>query len=265
MNWIGIAVGAGAGVVAVLISAGILRALGKTNAKGTNILHVIVFGIALALGREIVEPRIQSKQVESKILELPVYRAIQQFEPDSYKKILAALEQGIATKQPLEQIWSATRPVIGEVTARRLPHASDAVLLKFANHLVSSINVLHSKGGNACFSYINPAPGEALDFTALLGKDAADQELNLIAEVVTSAAGKTNPPVAEDETAPDIASIISSLVKKYTEAELAGLQTPQAPGIDKRKYCLIITDLYSAAISLPEPRNSRVIRYLMQS
>jgi hypothetical protein len=265
MNWIGIAVGAGAGVVAVLISAGIMRLLGKANTKGASILHVVVFAVALALGREVVEPRIQAQQVESKLLEMPIYRAIQQFEPDSYKKILTALEQGIANKQPLEQMWSVTRPVVGEVTIRRLPHASDPVLIKFASHVVSATTLLHSKGGNACFSYISPAPGEALDFTAILGKDVAQQELDLVAEVVTSAAGKTRPPVAEADAAPDIEAVISKLLKKYTESEIAGMQNLQTPGIDKRKYCLIIADLYAEATALPEPRNSRLVRYLMQS
>ncbi len=265
MNWIGIAVGAGAGVVAVLISTGIMKLLGKTNTKGANILHMVVFAAALALGRELVEPRIQAQQVESKLLEMPVYRAMQQYEPDSYKKILTSLEQGIANKQPLEQMWSATRPVVGEVTTRRLPHASDAVLVKFAGHIISATTILHSKGGNACFSYINPAPGEALDFTALLGKDAAQQELDLVAEVVTSAAGKTRPSVAETDAAPDVESVIGRLLRKYTKEELAGLQNLQAPGIDKRKYCEIIADLYREAIALPEPRNSRLVRYLLQS
>lgn len=264
MNWVGIAVGAGAGVVAVLISTGLMKLIGKANTKGANIVHMVVFAAALALGREIVEPRLQAQKVESTLLEMPVYRAMQQYEPDSYRKILTTLEQGITNKQPLEQMWSLTRPVISEVTAKRLPHASDPVLIKFAAHFISETNVLYAKGGNACFSYINPAPGEALDFTALLGKDAAQQELDLIAEVVTSAAGKTRTPVAEAEAAPDVQSVISRLSLKYTDAELAGLQNLQAPGIDKRKYCQILTDMYKEAIALPEPRNSRLIRYLMQ-
>jgi hypothetical protein len=265
MNWIGIAVGAGAGVVAVLISAGVMRMLGKSNTKGATVLHVVIFAAALALGREVVEPRIQAAQVEAKLLEMPAYRAMQQFEPDSYKRILTALETGIANKQPLEQMWSATRPVVSEVTAKRLPHASDAVIIKFAGHVVAATMLLHSKGSNACFSYINPAPGEALDFTALLGKDVARQELDLVAEIITSAAGNTRPPVPAAAAEPDIEILIAKLAQKYSEAELSGLQNLSAPDLDKRKYCQIIADLYAEAIALPEPRNSRLVRYLMQS
>lgn len=265
MNWIGIAVGAGAGVLAVLISTWTMRMLGKSNSKGASILHVIVFAAALALGREVVEPRIQATQVEAKLLEIPVYRAIQQFEPDSYKKILTAFETGVASNKPLEQMWSVTRPVVGEVTSRRLPHATDSVITKFAGHVVTSTRFLHSKGGNTCFSYINPAPGEALDFAALMGKAAAQQELELVAEIVTSAAGKTRSPVPAEDAEADIQVVIAKLLQKYSQSELAGLQNLNAPGLDKRKYCEIIADLYAEAVALPEPRDSRLVRYFMQS
>lgn len=265
MNWIAIAVGAGAGVVAVIISAGFMKLIGKANTKGANIIHAVVFAVTLALGREFVEPRIQAGQVESKLLDMPIYQALKQYEPDSYQKILYALEQGTAEKQPLEQIWSLTRPVIGDVTTRRLPHTSDAVIIKFAEHIVSATTNLYSKGGTSCFSYMNPQPGEALDFTALLGKEAAQQELTLIADVVTWAAGKTRPPVTEADASPDVEAVIAKLLEKYTQEDLVNLQNLQSPGIDKRKYCQIIVDLYKEAIALPEPRNSRLVRYLMQA
>lgn len=264
MNWIGIAVGAVAGAVAVLISSWILRLLGKSNATGAKLLHFVIFAAALALGREIVEPHIRASQVETKLLELPVYRAMQQYEPDSYKRILTALESGIANKQPLEQMWSVTRPVVSEVSGKRLPHASDAVVVKFANHFVSSTMLLHAKGGNACFAYLNPGPGEAPDFAALLGKDVMQRELDLLAEILTSAAGKMRTPVSDKDAAPDLEAVRRTLLKKYSQADLFEIQDLNAPGIDKRKVCLIMADLYYEAAALPEPRNSRLVRYLIQ-
>jgi hypothetical protein len=265
MNWIGMAVGAGAGVVAVLISAGIMKMLGKNNSKNANVLHVVVFAAALAIGRELVEPRLHAQQAESQLLELSVYQALKQHEPDSYARILEAFKDGIASKRPIEQIWAVTRPVVGEITAKRLPHASDSTLIKFAGHIVSSVGALHANGGTACFSYINPAHGEALDFTALLGKEAAQRELDLVAEVVTSAAGQNRSPVSEAEGTADVEVVIGNLLKKYSQEDLASLQNPNAPNLDKRKFCQITADLYREAMLLPEPRNARLFRYLMQS
>lgn len=265
MNWDGFFVGAGTGIIAVLVSAGIMRLIGQPNSKGTRILHIVVFAAAMALGREFVEPRIQAQQVESKLLEMPIYQVLQQYEPDAYMKIRATIEHGIANHQPLEQVWSVARSIMGEVTIKRLPHASDQVLIKFAEHIINTTNILYSKGGDVCFSYINPAPGEAIDFSALLGEDATQQELDLLAEVVTSSAGQTIPPVPEQEAAPDIETVIHKLRAKYNQEELASLQNPHSPDIDKRKYCQIIVDLYGEAKALPEPRNSRLIRHLAQS
>jgi hypothetical protein len=264
MNWVAIAVGAGAGVAAVLISAGILRLLGRRNFKGANVLYVVIFAAALALGREFVEPRIQAQRVESALLDMPVYRALQQYEPEAYGRIRSAMESGITSKLPLEKIWAATRPVVGEVTARQLPHASDDVLVKFGQHVVLTLDLLHSKGGNVCFSYINPAPGEALDFTVLLGKEIAQQELNLVAELVVSAGGKTRPRVTEAQATPDVEVVVGKLLSKYSQEDLAALQNPNSPNVDKRKYCRMIADLYKEAIALPTSRNGQLLRYLMQ-
>lgn len=259
------AVGAGAGVVAVLISASIMKLLGKGTSKSASVLHVVVFVAALAVGRELVEPRLHAQQAEAQLLELQIYQVLKQHEPDSYARILAAFKEGIANKRPVEEIWAVTRPVVGEVTSKRLPHASDAALIKFAGHIVSSVAALHASGGTACFSYINPAPGEALDFSTLLGKEAAQRELDLVAEVVTSAAGQNRSPVPEADGTADVEAVIENLLKKYSQEDLASLQNPNSPNLDKRKFCQITADLYREAMSLPEPRNARLVRYLMQS
>jgi len=264
MNWVGIAVGAATGAVAVLISIGIMKLAGKPNFKGANVLYIIIFVGALTLGRESVEPRIQAQRVESTLLDMQVYRALQQHEPEAYKKIQSAIEDGIANQRPKEQMWAATRPVIGEIMTRRLPHASDEVLIKFGEHIVFATTLLHSKGGNACFSYINPAPGEALDFTVLLGKDAAQKELDLVADLVVSAAGKTRLAVTEAEVAPDVQAVIGKLLSKYSQEDIAALENPNSPNVDRRRYCEVIADLYKEAIALPDPRNGRLLRYLMQ-
>lgn len=210
MNWVAIGVGAGAGVVAVLISAGIMKLLGRENSKAANILYLIVFALTLVIGREFVEPRIQAKRVESALLDMPVYRTLQQHEPKAYEQIRSAVETSIANKLPQEQMWVVTRPVITEVVTRRLPHASDDVLIKYGAYIVSATSLLHAKGGQACFSYLNPTPGQALDYAALLGKEVAEQELNLVSELVTSAAGKKRAAVTEAEAKLDAMPLSAS-------------------------------------------------------
>lgn len=266
MNWIGVAVGAATGGLAVLVSTVIIKLLGKSvTSKGARILHVIIFSVAVVLGRELLEPRIQAHRVEAMLLELPVYKALKQHEPEAYARIRSTFEQGIASKLPTEQIWAATRPVIGEITSRRLPHVSDEVIVRFGQHIVTAMNVLYDKGGTSCFSYINPAPGESLDFNALLGKEMSEQELNLIAEVVSSAAGKTQPKITGVETESDIEYVIGQLLTRHTLNDLAVLQNPNSPTIDKRKFCQVTCDLYKEALALPPPRNSKLLRYFVQS
>lgn len=266
MDWTGVAVSAGAGALAVLCSMGVLRLLGRSpGSRGAVILHAALFAAALALGRHVVEPRIQAWRVESALLEMPVYRALQQHEPQSYQRIRLAIEQGIAQRWPQQRIWAATRPVINEVTARLLPQAPDEVLARFSHHLVDALARLHAQGGTACFSYVNPAPGEAVDFGELLGAAFTARELDLVADVVVATAAGRQPPVDPQEATPDLEAVVARLLVTYSQEDLAALENPQAPGLDKRRYCQLIADLYREAIALPAPRGARLVRFLLQT
>jgi hypothetical protein len=266
MDWIGLAVGAAAGVLAVLVSAGIMKVLGRSpTTKGYSVLYILLFVGGVTLGREFVEPRIQAQRVESGLLELPIYRALQEYEPEAYARIRTTIKHGVARRQPKEEVWANTRSIIGEVMKRRLPHASDEALVGFGQHLVSAMATLHSKGGTSCFSYVNPIPGEALDFNALLGADASERELNLVANVVISAAGKSRHQVVEAEIAPDLDVVVSKLLTRFNQSDRAQLQNPHAPSVDKRRYCELFTDLYKESVALPAPRNALMVRYLVQA
>jgi len=265
MNWIGIGVGAAAGVVAVLVSVGIMKILGRSaTTKGAAILNIVIFFAALTIGREVVEPRIQAQRVEAALLEIPIYRALQQHEPDAYVRIRTAIRDGVARKLPKEQIWSSTRPVIGEVMGRRLPHTSDEAIVRFGHHIVSTMTVLHSKGGNACFYYINPTAGQAVDFNSLLGKETVEQELSILADVVVSASGKSLPKVTEAEAAPDLEAVVGRLLMRFSQDDMALLRTPNESNPNKRRYCEVLTALYAEASALPSPNSARLLRYLSQ-
>lgn len=265
MNWTAIAVGAVSGVVAVLISAGILKLLGRsTNSKGAGVLYAIILAVSLTAGREVVQPVINAYQVEENLLKVPVYSALKQHEPQVYKDILAAFEAGAAKQLPQEAIWSKTRPLISEVATRRLPHAPDEVQLRFAKHATDAVVELHSKGGSSCFSYLNPAPGEAPDFSKLLSPEIVQRELGLVSDIVVFAAGQTRQRITDEQAEAPLQKLFAALQDRYTVEDFTAMSNPQTPGLDKRRYCKFTADLFDAALGLPAPDNSVLIRYLLQ-
>jgi hypothetical protein len=265
MNWVPIAVGAGAGVIAVLISAGIMKLIGKpSDSKGARVLYFLAFFAFLTLGRELVQPRVEAHAVEAGLLELPLYRALKDYEPQTYQQVLKLLEDGIATRQPQEQVWAKTRPLITEVATGRLLHASDEVQMRFAQHTTSAVTALYERGDTTCFSYINPAPGEAINFVPLFSPEIVKRELDLLSEIVVSAAGQTRTRVSEDSAAEGLQMLFAKLQDKYSADDLTALADPKAEGLDKRKFCLVTADLFRTAVSLPAPHNANVIRLLLQ-
>ena len=265
MNWIGIAVGAGAGVLSVLVSAGILKLLGRsTGSKGASALYFILFLAGSAIGREYVVPQIEAHRAESEILELSLFRTLKEHEPQAYQKIKAIVKEGITQRLPKEQLIGSVRAVISEVASRRVQHAADDDLVRFAQHLTTVITLLHSKGGTACFSYLNPSPGKVVDFRSLVGDEIALRELQVSSDLIESAAGKTRAALSEAEVAVDLGAVIDKLLKSFTPDDLQALSAVQAPNLDKRKYCEVSSALFAEAASLPAPNGARLIRYLIQ-
>jgi hypothetical protein len=265
MNWISIAVGAGAGVLAVLVSAGLMKLIGKSSdSAGARVVYVVVFALAMAGGREFVAPSLLANAMESALLELPVYKALKEHEPEAYQRVLQAFEFGASHDRPKEETYSETRSIISEVAAKRLPHASDDVQIRFADHAAQTVMTLHAKGGDSCFSYLHPSPGQAVDFMAILGKDYATRELDLLSEAIISSAGMTRPRVSQDVAGPGLQMLSTKLQEKYSATELAALDDPKSPNTDKRKYCQITADLFGTAIALPPPNHVVIVRFLLQ-
>jgi hypothetical protein len=265
MNWIAVAVGAGAGAFAVLASVGLLKLLGQSpNGKGASALYVILFLGGSAIGREYVVPRIEAYRAESAMLELPLYRTLKEHEPQAYQKIMAVFKEGITQKLPKAELMGSGRAVIAEVAARRVQHAADESLVKFAEHLTTVVMALHAKGGTACFSYLNPQFGPPVDFRPLIGDELAMRDLQVSSDLIQSAAGKTRAPLSEAEVSDDLQAVVSQLLTTYTPADLQALGAPQDPNIDKRKVCEVTSAVFSQASSLPAPNGARLIRYLIQ-
>lgn len=275
MNWHNVFVsavaGAIAGAVATIISKKILKLLGKENSKWANIFHGIIFVAAIAISQMIVvsqkgKPTIDISKIESEILQMPAYQNLKKFEPEIYNRILSVVKTSVQNKQPIEQTISAGRAVIIETMGKKMPYASDATVIKTIRHGISVINLLHSKGGDACFFYIYPESNTAIDFSVFLDKDTIQKELDLASEIIVSTAGKKqkHAVITNTEADPLLRLIFSRLSKKYSQEDLISIQNPYAPGINKRKVCLIMADLYNEIIKLPEPKNSDLLRYISQ-
>jgi len=265
MNWIGVAVGAGAGAFAVLASAGLLKLLGQSpNGKGATALYLILFLGGSAIGREYVVPRIEAYRAESAMLELPLYQTLKEHEPEAYQKIMAIFKEGITQKLPKEQLVGSVRAVIGEVTARRMQHAADDSLVKFAEHLTTVVGALHAKGGTVCFLYLNPQSGPVVDYAPMIGNELTMRELQVSSDLIQSAAGKTRANLSEAEVSDDLQAVVTKLLTTYTPAELQALGAAQDPNLDKRRFCEVTSAIFSEAASLPAPNGARLIRYLIQ-
>jgi hypothetical protein len=266
MNWIGIAGGAIGGVVAVLISSLVMRMLGRKNQTVHYVVFAVVMALTMAISRDYVQPAVAASQTEGVLLKLPVYQALQEHEPEVYARIVQVVKDGVARGAAKEYMWAQTRPMISGVIERRSKSASDDALLLLASVVVEEVRALHAVGDTSCHAMLLPTPGgPQIDLLKVVGKDVAERELAAQTAIIRSSASSPKPVPAAADVAQLLERVGAVLGKSYSEAELASLQSPGAPGVDKRKICEMTLTIYTELLTWPPAEGGKLMRFMMNS
>jgi hypothetical protein len=263
MNWLGMITGAVAGGLAAWVSQLIMRKLGRQIAVVRYLVFAVVFGLALFVSREYVQPQVVATQMETELLKLPVYQALQEHEPAVYAQIAQAMRIAVANKTPNEVIWAQTRPLISGVIGRRAKTASDDAVRQLASVVVDEVSKLHARGDTTCYEMLFPQARPPIDMLALLGEEAAQLELAAQTAIIGSSATAPQPTPTEADIAESLQNVVAALQTKYTDADIAALQNPGAAGVNKRKVCEMSADLYREVLKLPAQDSGKVLRFMM--
>lgn len=263
MNWLGVVTGALAGAVAGGLSQVIMRKLGREIPGVRMVVFLAAFGLASVATREYALPQLMAAQMESDLLTLPMYQALQEHEPAVYTKIAQAVRNGVANKTPNEVIWARTRPLISEVLDRRAKTASDDGVRQFSSAAVDIVSMLHARGDATCYQYLFPQTGPPIDLLALLGKEAAEVELAAVTAIIRSSATAPQPVPTEANVERSLQTVAAALHAKYTEADLEAFQNPTAAKVNKQKICEMSADLYREVLKLQAHDSGTLLRFMM--
>lgn len=264
MNWTGIIAGAIGGAVGVLVSALVTRLFHIKSQSLHTVIVIAAVALSVALSREYVQPSVAASQAEDGLLKLPVYQALQQYEPVVYARVVQVIKDGVAKNVPNEVMWSETRPLISGVIERRSKTASDDALRLLGAVVVEEVGALYNVGDNSCHAMLAPAAGQApVDMMKVVGKDVAERELAAQTAIIQSSGSAPQPVPTANDVQPQMERVGEVLRKSYSEADLASLQNPTAPGVDKRKICAMTLTLYKEALSWPPAESGKLMRFMM--
>lgn len=265
MSWISVAAAVVCGALAGLIAVLALR--GRTREKSHYAaLWVVVAGLLFAAAQGYVTPTVQARfdasRVDESLSGHAAFAAIKKHDPQTYGRIMSELREGLLKGQSQAELIERVRTQVTTLVQKHLPRASDEAATEYMRVMVLEMSELRRHGGDLCYRFLFPKPGETLNLTRYVSANTRDADAAALSQVVRSATVSPRPAPVQTEVASRIQPVMTALTARYG-ADLALLQQPEAPGADRDKLCSINIDMYTVILQLPTADSGMLIRYLM--
>jgi hypothetical protein len=265
MNWISVGLAALCGALAALIASLFVR-----NPKEKRIAYTVVLVVAFAvlqgLSREFIFPDLnawnEARKVEAALLDVPAYQAIKEYDPKTYDSLLSNMKQSIKKGVDESQIIGIMRGHMIGVVEKRLPHASDEATVSYINVMLTEMSELKNQGDDLCYRFLFPQQAAPLDMQKYVSKQTLKADLSALAQVIKSSAENPQPIPQEVDVMPQLKSIYLELAQEYGN-DIAMLEHPAAPDIDRAKVCTMISGLYTRILQLPKDESGKILRFML--
>jgi hypothetical protein len=265
MNWISLGLAVACGALAGLIAG--IYARGKEDKRTQfGAAFAIVFIVLYAISRLFVFPhfdaRYQARNVESELLEIAAFQAIKQYDRDAYDKLIADLEQRLASGAEEQEVVAVMRAHILKVIEQHLPRASDDAVIDYMGVMIAEMELLEKKGNDLCYRFLFPQNGSWIDPRQHFPKKLQDEDLTALAAVIKTSAEDPQPIPDEADVMDNLQSVVVELSNEHGD-DIEMLQNPIAPTVNRRKICTMSADLYNTIFALQRSESGPLLRYLL--
>lgn len=209
-----------------------------------------------------VEQWYVAEHLEDVLAENPAYASLRQYEPTTFRTMLASGKQSIREGAPIEAIQASMRVHLMPVIERSIPIAEDHAVYGYMKVMTKEIRELHAGGDEACYTFLNPGTGAVFDATRRFQPETLRADLEALGAVIRSAATTKQARVGLKDVQPQLARVTASLAEKYgAEADL--LNAPQSTMRNKRRACELVAFVYDEVLALPPNEGGRVLRAML--
>jgi hypothetical protein len=265
VNLMHLIVGAAAGALAAVI-AHLATGNARENRGRYALTFAIAFGILLALSNAFVYPPLntwyQVRNAESEFLESPAYRALKQHDRATYDRLIADFRKAAGEGKDREATVAAVREHVVKVVQSRLPTASNESVTGYMQVMLVEMKELDESGGDLCYRFLFPQVSGPIDPVEHFSKETQAADLAALAEVIRTSAENPQPVPEESAVMPQLQAIFIDLANDHGQ-DIAMLQNPVAPNVDRRKICRMTQNMYTKILRLPVEESGRMLRYLL--
>ena len=202
-------------------------------------------------------------RAETTLLEQPVYRVLKKHEREVYDKIVAEYKTFRRDETTRESFINFANSEINLAATQSLAHASQGAVLALVQDMVVTARTLQKAPDDTCFRYWFPLVSGPPDIAKYIEPEAQAHTLDLMGEVIRTAA---EAPVAlpePDAVKDNLAKVINETYEQYG-ADAQMIAHADDPQVDRAKVCTITLSVYERIMSLQPADSSALIRSMTQ-
>jgi hypothetical protein len=202
--------------------------------------------------------------VEAEFAKIPLFSTLKRYEPTTYDRLITEIRSGLQQGRSMEELRGKVLPQLQLVYTQKLPHGSDTALRSFVSLLLEQMKALYAVDPALCYDYIYGQGLGMIDETKYFSGELKEEELSVMAEVISSAASERNQPPNEKQIQKQLTKVLAPLIRRYGD-DVRMLDDQEAGKANKAKTCEILYDLYQAILRLPERESGPLLRYMFAS
>ncbi len=200
---------------------------------------------------------------ESALLEQPVYRVLKKYEPAVYEKLVTEYKTFRRDETSREAFINFANSEINLAATQHLAHASQSSVLALIKDMMATARQLQKAPGDVCFRYWFPLVSGPPDVANNIDPAAQAHTLELMGEVIRSAAEDPVPLPEPDTVKDNLAKVINGTYEQYgSDAQM--IAHADDPRVDRAKVCTITLSVYDRIMSLPPDDSSALLRSMTQ-
>ena len=223
----------------------------------------IAIGLALVIAIAVGAWWYEQYRADSALLAQPVYRVLKKHERTLYDELVDEYRVYQRGEEGPEKFTNLANSQISLAATQRLAHASGASVLALMQDMVATAKKLAGKPEDACFRYWFPQVLGPPDVAQYIEPAAQAHTLELMGEVIRSAAESPRPLPEPEAVKDNLGNVINATYEQYgTDAQM--LAHAEEPGVDRGKVCTITISVYERILKLPADQASDLLRAMTQ-
>ncbi len=223
----------------------------------------IVTGLAVIIAVAVGAWWYEGYRAEAALLEQPVYRVLRQHDRPLFDELVAEYRVYQRDEERAEQYINFASERITELATKSLAHASQESVLALVRDMLANGRRLQLRPGDQCFRFWFPKVAGAPDVAQFTDAQSQAHTLDLMAEVIRSAAEDPVPTPTADAVKDSLADVVNGTYAQFgADAQMLG--HAEDPRVDRVKICAITISFYERVLSLPPDRATALIRVMAQ-